>query len=270
MSPSLPPPPDALQLRLEAPKPWPTSAMEGPAAAWVKAFGPELAPRFGPWGLPTLGILPPPPAAWAPTLAHSRVLLVPGGPWPGVAGDGDAWATAWALAWRARTGGRAWALRPQIWPVGQRERVLEQALKALGESPAGGPILLVGHSRGTVLVKDLAEDLQSHGQAVQAVAMLEVEAPHTGWFAREAPQGVPRLLLAENHPTCMPPPVAGQSRVYLWGPDWPHMDWVLRPPEALWRALYALLAAPTWPGPGSPEPQGHRPLGAPSPAGSPP
>lgn len=242
-----PPPPLAWVL---PPPPTPTPAELGPGEAlWCAWWGPELAPRGGAWGQLRLEGLWPIPEAWKAELKQARLLFLSGGPWPGQAGDGGAWAEGWASQWRARTGGQALALRPSqggSWPDLDPEGLALRARTALASMPPG-PTFLVGHSAGARWATTLAEALRAQGQRVQGVVMWEVQAPHTGCFAPEAPKGVPRLLWGENQWQRLPPPCTGQRRLVLWSPGRPHMDWVLRPDPRQWLALEALAGSPIWP-----------------------
>ncbi len=192
-------------------------------------------------------------------LQQTRVYILPGTPWPGVADNGAAWTKPWSDTLRQMGVGRVVPVNygggsdvgtfARIFadPVtgAAEKRVMAQISADLKAKPLaqGERIMILGHSFGSLMGGKVAEKLQAKGLPVAGMIMLETHLPDVGQFAKKAP-ALPRVVEVENEARTKLQ-VSGKSkfdRVYV--PQLSHMDIVMRPPASLMRQIVRELAAP--------------------------
>jgi hypothetical protein len=209
--------------------------------------------RYGIFGLTTLPPLASDSLNLSPkaarTLASSRVYLLHGTPWPGVANNGGGWMQPWATKLEELGVGRAVPihyggtssllanLRVMLEPIfGINERRILTAIdKDLATNPlkAGERIFLLGHSYGSRMSVPVADKLKGRGLPVEGVIMIENRVPApVGQFVKRAP-GVKRLLEIENNPGKLLETKPGTRYQRHVSPELSHMDFVLNPPARL-------------------------------------
>ncbi len=191
-------------------------------------------------------------------LANSRVYLLNGMPWPGVAQNGGAWMDPWAARLQELGVGKAvpvhysgkssvWAnLRALVEPFFHFDE--RRAMKLIAADLAASPlkpkerVFLLGHSYGNILSGPISARLEKQGVPVEGVILIEdrVGAPF-GQIVKKAP-AVKRVLEIENDPGKLL--VAGPGTDYrrFVAPELAHMDFVLNPPAKVMDAVIRELS----------------------------
>ncbi len=181
-------------------------------------------------------------------LKDVRVYLVPGIVWPGVAEQGAAWLKPWAsMLEKAGVGravpvpyasksGLAALLQPFTDPITHKSerRIMQGIASDLQAAPLrrGERVFLLGHSYGSKMGGEVAEQLKRQGVPVEGMIMLETHLPDMGQFVKKAP-ALERVLEVENDAVTKLAVPAGTSHRKVVMPDLSHMDMVLNPSRRL-------------------------------------
>lgn len=181
-------------------------------------------------------------------LKDVRVYLVPGSVWPGVAEHGAAWLKPWASMLEKAGVGRAVPvpyaaksgigalLQPVTDPLTHKsQRRLMQGIAAdLEAKPLrqGEKLFVLGHSYGSKVGGEVAEQLRRQGLPVEGMIMLETHLPDMGQFVKKAP-ALGRVLEVENDAVTKLAVPPGTSHRKVVMPGLSHMDMVLNPPASL-------------------------------------
>jgi len=185
-------------------------------------------------------------------LAQTRVYLLPGTPWPGVAEKGTAWLEPWARTLEAEGVGRAVPVRYThsnalvsnlkmfLEPITgqQQDAALSYIESDLERHPLkpGDRLFVVGHSYGAKLGAEVATALKDRGLPVAGFVAIEDRVSGVGQLLKKAP-AVPRVLEVENDPGRPLEAEPGTSYRRLVLPKLAHMDMVLTPPRSLLNSL---------------------------------
>lgn len=185
-------------------------------------------------------------------LAHTRVYLLPGTPWPGAAKEGTAWLEPWARLLEEAGVSRAVPIRytessamvsnlkmlAEPFTHQQRDAALAGIEADLRDHPLqpGDRLFLVGHSYGSRLGGEVASALVERGAPVAGYVAIEDRVSPVGQILTQAP-AVPRVLEVENDPGKPLQTRPGTSYRRLVMPRLSHMDMVMDPPKSLLTAL---------------------------------
>lgn len=192
-------------------------------------------------------------------LQQTRVYLVPGTPWPGVAEQGAAWTKPWAeelrrqgvghvvpLTYGAKTdlGGYLKTFADPFF--GTVEKTLAKQIAAdLKAKPLakGERIVVLGHSYGCVAGGKVAETLRQQGLPVAGMVMLETHLPDVGQYVKTAP-ALPKVFEIDNetHTTMQIPARTRHQKMVV--PQVSHMAMVMRPPATMLQQIVREIAAP--------------------------
>jgi pimeloyl-ACP methyl ester carboxylesterase len=192
-------------------------------------------------------------------LQQTRVYLVPGTPWLGVAEQGGAWTKPWAEELRRQGVGHVVPLNYgaksdlgtflKIFTdplVGGADKALvkqvEADLKAKPLVP-GERIVILGHSYGSLLGGKLAERFSKQGLPIAGMVMMETHLPDIGQFVKRAP-AIPKVVEVDNEArtTLKVPAKTRYQRMYV--PQVSHMEMVLRPPATMMQQIVREIASP--------------------------
>lgn len=191
-------------------------------------------------------------------LANSRVYLLNGMPWPGIAKNGGAWMDPWASKLEELGVGHAKALhyngssslvanlRALLEPFFHfdERRVMKMIQADLAARPlkAGERVFLLGHSYGNILAMPLSERLKAQGVPLQGVVLIEDRVPPPfGQLVKKAPK-VKQVLEIENNPGKPLITATGTDYRRQVAPELTHMDFVLNPPARILEAVVKELA----------------------------
>lgn len=188
----------------------------------------------------------------AARLAATRVYMLPGNPWPGVAEKGTAWLEPWARTFEQAGVGRVVPVRythgndlvailkmfSEPLTRQQRKAALSGIEADLARHPLkpGDRIFVVGHSYGARLGADVTTVLKERGLPVAGFVAIEDRVPGVGQIVKKAP-AVGRVLEIENDPGKPFETKKGTSYRRLVMPKQSHMDMVLTPPRSLLNTL---------------------------------
>jgi hypothetical protein len=237
-------------------------------ATTVNRIAEQLAGRdrrtlFGSEGRPDVPHLSPDSLDLSPPdrtrLQQTRVYLLPGTPWPGVAEQGGAWTKPWAAELRRQGVGHAVPLtygaksdlgayaRIFTDPLfGGAEKAISRQvaadLKARPLAP-GERIVILGHSFGALMGGKLADNLTRQGLPVAGMVMLETHLPDIGQYVKQAPK-VPKVVEVDNAARTSLKVPAQTRHQRLHEPQVSHMAMVMQPPPAMMRQILREIAIP--------------------------